>query len=393
MVGQELLSNQLNLKSFLGLSIFLINLMFLVPVYGSSSCSGYLGAPNLPDLYQPRSSSLLNDTINKFLKIQESLNKNQGDLIVQLKQLLKERSLSSKLRVSSQLIESVPVLSPSTIDFFREWPKTAQGGSDQYLLEDLISQDPYIKWLIKNWKDNRPNHLKANLGDFSAILRVDGLREPKPTLAPEDIFGYLNQHLRYVGPMSLSANLIVFRIMRDHDPKLTEEMITILDKIFYYNKILYIMQNQTISLANLDHGTHEEWSEFFNLKNVMVELRNIKAQIRLMLPKYSEINFYKLQKERKLPGSLSFEEYILVDYIKKGEDFSNGFFTNGSGDETVNNFLNTALQSERIQVLQIYERYKLIKAILHNVSLSMDEELLIGELEAHVDSLSYYFLY
>jgi hypothetical protein len=198
------------------------------------------------------------------------------------------------------------------------------------------------------------------------VPRLDGRKGAFFQGVPKTIIDYLNFHLRYDGPMLLSPDILVLRLMFDHDPKFSAKERDLIYQILSLQKSQFIINTLTKRLAYFEFGNPENWDEFGSYKIALAELQALKYKIKYSLPEYRESNFLQLQNSGQMPRSMSFEDYLASSVLAK------------SGNPAD---------------FQIYERYMFLKNIVRYALLVVDDVAFQDFLDERVESLFPYFLY
>ncbi len=291
------------------LGLFIIFNVYAVSASDLTSCRNYLNLSSKPlSIYETVSERLVDNQVRLYNE--------QTILIESVLSQLQKRSLV--LEGSNRL--PIPEIRDSTIIAIHSWRSKDENDPDRKLLESQILDDPYLTYLKSNWVDKRADHLTALHADFSSVRRIDGLAAPTILPVPGSILDYLYLHTRFQGPMMLRTELLILRIMKDHDPRLTFDQQQDIDRIFEIERYNYLVSRLSHSLAAGELGKINDWDKYFNIKSVYSAMMATKSKIRLSVDGAHKRNFLKAQLERRVRGDISFVDYIAFTMLQVSND-------------------------------------------------------------------------
>ncbi|MEO0335480.1 MAG: hypothetical protein AAF202_03755 [Pseudomonadota bacterium] len=193
-----------------------IVLLFLAFVFswssfGASLCHNEMAKDDLPISYRVVLGNM-SEALADYDSRQEALYASiQNDLV-------------ERLRNSTGVGKKpIPLVEQSTLRILRKW----LGYSPRLrydLLRSSIGMDDYFLWIFSTVKDfpSQYEELYADI-DFSGFPMLDGSDGPVLQY-PQRFSDFFTVHLLYDGPMRLSPEFLVLRIMRDLDPQLAPEL-------------------------------------------------------------------------------------------------------------------------------------------------------------------------
>ncbi len=336
----------------------------LLPSYSFGAeyiCKNYLEFSMLntsPDEHP----NLFYDTLDSLVATKNQLLETRAILLSSLRLEMIERALPLK----TPGLKPVPSIAPEELAKLYRLQSTYLHSEAYSKLEEEILADPYFSWLLINWVDYRSNYDRSFAVDLTSAQPTKYNTTETLKAPAEDIPGYFRQHLFYEGQMSLQPELLVYRIMRDHDPKLSDTSRSMIKEVLGLERTLFILNEMITGLANFDFGHKESWREFVSLKPVLAEFNALKSKIQFLSYPGDMRDYLRRQLQEEFSLDMSFETHYVVVYLT---------------------------QSINPEDQELYDRYVLLRNILHLVTMAQDQDQLLEFLEEQADQSWPYYLY
>lgn len=217
-------------------------------------------------------------------------------------------AIYSKLKQQTQGIpgsnhKPIPPIEQHTLDYMLSWAKL-ESRVRLDVLRSTLATDPFFVYLRSNWAQVNPSILEKYKGlDFSGFSTKDGHGAPKIKSWPETFKDHFMVHLLYDGPMYLRPELLVLRMIRDHDLRFSEEFRSEINSILNIERRIYVLNRYIQELKSKSNDQIKYWKKFKTSHQAYAEMQSLKELIRNTQGVIDERRFLREQLETQTVDS------------------------------------------------------------------------------------------